>query len=86
MKDHLAAVGVRFLATSPVSLAPDARGVAHQPWTEFPFSAAAQGPRELPDGLSVAPSTRERLLAGPVQPAPELPPRIYKPINLAEYT
>ncbi len=85
MKDHLAAVGVRFLAQSPVPLAPDACGVAHQPWTVFPFSAAAQGPRELPDGLAVAPSTRERLVAGPVQPAPELPPRLYRPINMADY-
>ena len=85
MKDHFAAVGVQFLPHSPVSITPDARGVAHQPWTEFPFSSAAQGPRELPDGLAVAPSTRERLAAGPVQPSPELPPRIYRPINLADY-
>lgn len=85
MKDHLAAIGVLFQPHSPLAIAPDPAGVAHQPWTEFPFSAMAQGPRELPDGLSVAPSTRARLAAGPVQPAPELPPRPYRPINLHDY-
>ena len=85
MKDNLAAVGVRFLAASPVPLAPDAKGVAHQPWTEFPYNAMAQGPRELPDGLSVSPTARDRLGAGPVQPAPELVPRVYRPINLMGY-
>lgn len=85
MKDHLAAIGVRFAAAPPFPITPDPTGIAHQPWTEFPFNAMAQGPRELPDGLSVAPSTRARLAAGPVQPAPELAPRPYRPINLHDY-
>ena len=85
MRDHLSAVGVLFAPHPAFGLAPDPAGVAHQPWTEFPFSAMAQGPRELPDGLAVAPSTRARLAAGPVQPAPELPPRPYRPINLHDY-
>ena len=85
MKDHLAAIGVVFQPDPPIPITPDPAGIAHQPWTEFPYNAMAQGPRELPDGLAVAPSTRARLAAGPVQPAPELPPRPYRPINLHDY-
>ena len=85
MRDHLAAIGVQFLPTSPVPIAADPAGVAHQPWTEPPFNTRAQGPRELPSGLSVSASTRARLAAGLVLPAPELPPRPYRPVNLAGY-
>ena len=85
MKEHLGAVGVLFQATSPVPIVPDAKGVAHQPWTEPPFNTLAQGPRELPGGLYVHPVTRERLAAGPVQAAPDAMPRPYRPINLADY-
>ena len=85
MKDHLAAIGVDFRLASPIPLDPDPRGPAHQPWLEFPFSLRPQGPRELPDALSIAPSVRDRLAAPAVMPAPDQPPRRYNPINLGEY-
>ncbi len=85
MKDHLAATGLRFRPAPPFEIAPDPYGTAHQPWTEFPFSSRAQGPRELLPGLTVSQIARDRLAGGPVLPAPHLPPRRYNPINLAGY-
>ena len=83
MKEHLADIGVRFAPDHPIPIAPDPYGPAHQPWTEFPFSSRAQGPRELPLGLRVAQSVRDRIAGGPVMPAPDQMPRRYRPVNLA---
>ncbi|MCX7383332.1 MAG: DUF2235 domain-containing protein [Alphaproteobacteria bacterium] len=85
MVDNLAMLGLRFAATPGWAAAPDPRGVAHQPWRDPPYTSRAQGPRELPDGLAVARVTRERLAAGPVQQAPDLPARPWRPINLGGY-
>ena len=85
MRDHLAAIGLEFAPAPPFDIAPDCYGTAHQPWTEFPFSSRAQGPRELLPGLTVSQIARDRLAGGPVLPAPHLPPRPYKPINLSGY-
>jgi hypothetical protein len=85
MKDHLAAIGLRFAAAPPFEIAPDPYATAHQPWTEFPYSSRAQGPRELLPGLTVSQTARDRMAGGAVLPAPHLPPRRYNPINLAGY-
>lgn len=85
MIDNLAVLGFRFAEQPGWKPVPDARGVAHQPWRDPPYNSRPQGPRELPEGLAVARVTRERLAAGAVQPAPDLPARPWRPVNLSGY-
>ncbi len=85
MIDNLAMLGLRFATAPGWTSAPDPRGIGHQPWRDPPYNSRAQGPRELPEGLSLARVTRERLAAGPVQHAPDLAARTWRPINLGGY-
>ncbi len=85
MIDNLAMLGLRFATLPGWAAVADPCGVAHQPWRDPPYNSRAQGPRELPEGLSLARVTRERLAAGPVQAAPHLAARPWRPINLSGY-
>jgi uncharacterized protein (DUF2235 family) len=83
--DKLAALGVSFVDPLAWVPHPDARGTAHQPWTQPPWTLLPHEPRRFPPGLDVSQSLVERLAAGPVLAAPDLPAAVYAPGNLGDY-
>ena len=87
MTDQLTGLGVAFAANPACETNADAAGVAHRPWDQLPFSRLPQSARKFPRtlGLHVSTSLLNRLRAGPVKPAPDLPPAGYRPENLADY-
>ena len=85
MMDKVASLGVVFgdpLAWEPK---PDARGTAHQPWTNPPWPLLPRGSRHFPAGLCLARSLLDRLAGGPVFGAPGMSAAIYAPGNLGAY-
>jgi uncharacterized protein (DUF2235 family) len=82
MTEQLTALGVRFAATPTCRAAPDAAGIAHQPWAHFPWTFGLRGPRSFPAGLVRTQCLLDRLAGGPVlgDPGGVLCP--YAPVNL----
>jgi uncharacterized protein (DUF2235 family) len=84
MMDELESLGVQFSSDLAIVPKPDFKGVAHQPWRDFPFNILLQGPRVFPKGLCLSRSVLARIGVGPVisQPDPAAP---YAPRNLSHY-
>jgi uncharacterized protein (DUF2235 family) len=68
MTEEVAKLGVQFSAHPAHPFRPDARGMAHRPWTDLPWRLLRHGtPRIFPDiGLELSPIVRERMAAGDV--------------------
>jgi uncharacterized protein (DUF2235 family) len=83
MREELAQRSVRF--TAPAHLPkPDAKGMAHCPWSHWPWDELEHGTPRIfrgEDGLDVSPVARSRMAAGKV-PAEGVPPAPYNPENL----
>src|SRR6202035_4255885 len=80
--------GPRFRRTL-LPMAPNATGVAHQPWTTGVFATLPFGPRgftqHLSLGLGAQRSIRDRLAAGLVQADPTALPGPYQPSTMATF-
>ena len=83
MVEKLRGVGVQFAAQLYPAFKPDPLGVAHQPWTSFPFNdpARIKGRRFPRQGVSAHPSIAARV-GKKVRPAPGLAAAVYAPENL----
>jgi len=87
MTAQLAGLGVTFAVTPQIDLPACAAGVAHQPWTELPFSRLPFSPRKfvLATVPCISPSLFARLRAGAVKAAPGVAGAAYAPANLGSY-
>jgi uncharacterized protein (DUF2235 family) len=83
MTEELVRLGVLFSAQPVHPVRPDAKGMAHRPWTSLPWKLLPHGtPRKLPaNGLELSPIVRERMAVGNV-PVEGEDPRPYDPPNL----
>jgi uncharacterized protein (DUF2235 family) len=84
MTAQLARLGVKFLAPPVYVARPDARGVAHRPWTSPPWNLLLRGPRVFPEGLELFQGLLDRVAAGNVSVEGE-DAAPYRPPNLAAY-
>jgi uncharacterized protein (DUF2235 family) len=85
MTGELAQRGAQFLAPPAYVARPDARGMAHRPWTTPPWTALLRGSRVFPEGLDLSRSVADRIAAGNVPVEGEHTPVPYRPINLSRY-
>ncbi|MBL8484289.1 MAG: DUF2235 domain-containing protein, partial [Rhodocyclaceae bacterium] len=84
MMQELSATGVLFAATPDYLGAPDAGGVAHQPWAHKPWNlpGAKLGARRLPGDFTVDASVRARMALQSVFAEPRTSAGPYRPGNL----
>lgn len=83
-----ASAGIEFRSPLAVKPAPNAQGVAHQPWISPPWLALPKGPRqEFTEAMALLldPSVQDRMKGATVRADPTLPPSVYNPTNLADY-
>jgi uncharacterized protein (DUF2235 family) len=85
MMEQLDRLGMQFAVPPACALNPDAKGVAHQPWTSPPFDMLPRGPRVFAPGYSLAKFVIDRMNAGPVVANPGLASAQYAPDNLNAY-
>jgi uncharacterized protein (DUF2235 family) len=83
MIERLAESGVSFLDTPPIPISPDANGIAHKPWSHFPFNVPTVfvGKRSFPATVTFHPSVQKRMSAGHVIGEPGEAPAPYAPDN-----
>lgn len=82
MTEVLTKLGILFSMPAAHAVRPDAKGVAHRPWTSPPWTALLQDTRRFPaHELELSPMVRERMAAGNV-PVEGEAPRPYHPSNL----
>jgi uncharacterized protein (DUF2235 family) len=81
---ELSLLNVSFTRPAPVLPQPDARGVAHEPWTYPPFDRLPKATRSFAgrEDLLRDPSIDTRINAGPVRADPNREPGPYTPANL----
>ena len=85
MTRQLEALGVAFSQTARYVPSPLATGVAHEPWTNVPWTALPHGARTFPAGLSLAQCLIERCRGGAIAGLLGTLPRPYAPGNLTDY-
>ncbi|HEY1983187.1 MAG TPA: DUF2235 domain-containing protein [Xanthobacteraceae bacterium] len=83
--ENLAKLDVRYRSTPIVTIAPDPKGIAHQPWTHIPWTVLPRTVREFPAGLALRRSVLDRINAGLVLAEPGSTPAKYNPANLTAY-
>jgi uncharacterized protein (DUF2235 family) len=81
MTDQLAQLGVKFLTPPAYVARPAANGMAHRPWTRWPWTLLPRGMRAFPDGLDLSQMVRDRMADGNVPMEGETPGP-YRPSNL----
>lgn len=85
MMDELAKLGVLYSESPGYRASPDARAVAHRPWSHSPFDKLGTSLRKFPSGLMVHESVLARMRSGPVIAEPGTDPAPYAPANLSDY-
>jgi uncharacterized protein (DUF2235 family) len=85
MSGELAQRGVQFRAPPAYAARPDARGMAHRPWLDLPWTALPCSSRVFPAGLDLSRSVVDRIAAGSALVEAEGMPVPYLPANLSGY-